>query len=65
MCFKSAPFDGKNFYYAVATNTTTAGKGTGKFYLWQIDGNGVVQDVQIGNCPTDGTDSGEGKFGAL
>ena len=65
VCFKSAPFDGKNFYYAVATNTTTAGKGTGKFYLWQIDGNGVVQDVQIGNCPTDGTDSGEGKFGAL
>lgn len=65
VCLKNAPFDGKNFYYAVATNTTSAGKGTGKFYLWQIDSNGVVQDVQIGNCPTDGTDSGQGKFGAL
>ena len=65
VCQNNAPYDGKDFYYAVATAATSIGKGTGKFYLWKIDSNGVIQDVQVGNCPTDGTDNGTGNFGSL
>lgn len=65
VCQNNAPFDGKDFYYAVATASTSVGKGTGKFFLWQIDSNGVIQDVQIRNCPTDGTDGGTGRGNSL
>lgn len=65
VCQNNAPFDGKSFYYAVATASTSVGKGTGKFFLWQIDSNGVIEDVAIRDCPTDGTDDGTGRGGSL
>ena len=65
VCSSSAPFDGKGFYYAVSVNSTSVGKGTGKFFLWQIDSNGVVTDVAVANCPTDGTDDGKGFTASL
>jgi len=66
VCENNTPFDGRDFYYAISDQATSVGKGTGKFLLWQIDSNGVVQDVAIHNCPTDGTDTdGLGKGGSL
>ena len=65
VCSGNAPYQGGNFYYAVSTNTTTVGLGTGSFYLWQIDNNGVVQNVAIRNCPTTGAGGGKGKGGDL
>ena len=65
VCSANAPYQGGNFYYAVSTNTTTVGLGTGSFYLWQIDNNGVVQNVAIRNCPTTGAGGGKGKGGDL
>ena len=55
LCENSAPFDGKDFWYGISSNKTDVGKGTGKFYLWQIDANGVVMDVLLMDCPADGT----------
>lgn len=61
VCQNNAPFSGGNFYYAVSTNTVTVGKGTGKFYMWQIDDEGIIQDVRIHVCPdTDPTALGDG-----
>ena len=65
ICDNNSPYQGNNFYYAVSSSSTTVGPGTGSFYIWQIDNNGIVQDVQIRNCPTDGTGNGKGKGGAL
>ncbi len=65
VCSSNAPYQGGNFYYAVSTNTTTVGPGTGAFYIWQIDDNGVVQNVAIRTCPTDGAGNGKGKGGDL
>ena len=59
-CKDNAPFAGSNFYYVVSVNKTNVGPGTGKFYLWQIDDSGIIQDVAIHDCPT-GADSGDGK----
>jgi len=56
VCSNNAPFDGGNFYYAVYTNSSlSVGKGTGKFDVWQIDSNGIIQDVIEMDCPADGT----------
>jgi len=61
VCRNNAPFDGSNFYYAVSsTSGVTIGKGTGKFYAWQIDSNGIIMDIVLCDCPTDGSDSGLG-----
>lgn len=65
ICDNNSPYQGGNFYYAVSSNATTVGPGTGAFYIWQIDDNGIVQDVQIRTCPTDGDGDGKGKGGAL
>ena len=65
ICDDNAPYQGNNFYYAVSSNATSVGPGTGSFYIWQIDNNGIVQDVQIRDCPTDGTGNGKGKGGPL
>jgi len=64
-CQNNAPFDGKEFWYGISSNKTSIGKGTGKFYLWQIDSNGVVMDVILMDCPTDGSDGGTGNIGYL
>ena len=65
ICDNNSPFDGGGFYYAVSSNATSVGPGTGSFYIWQIDSNGIVQDVLIQNCPTDGSGNGKGKGGSL
>jgi hypothetical protein len=65
VCRVGAPFDGKDFYYAVSENIVNIGKGTGKFYVWQIDSFGVIQDVALRDCPTDGSDNGTGRGNSL
>ena len=64
-CQNNAPFNGNNFWYAISSSKTNIGKGTGKFYLWKIDSEGVVMDVVLVNCPTDGSDGGTGNVGYL
>jgi len=63
VCHKNSPFDGKSFYYIVSDNVVNAGAGTGQFYVWQIDSNGIIEDVSVGNCASG--DDGNGKFGSL
>lgn len=65
VCKGGTPFDGQSFYYAVSDTITNIGKGTGKYYLWKIDSNGIIEDVAVANCPTDGTDDGKGFSGSL
>ena len=61
VCLNGAPYEGKDRYYAVFTKQIDVGKGSGPFHLWQIDDNGIIQDVQLWNCGA-GTD-GNGKGG--
>lgn len=66
ICRNGSPFDGKGYYYAVAGNSSTsAGAGTGRFYAWNIDSNGIVQESVVMDCPADGSDSGNGRFGQI
>jgi hypothetical protein len=65
ICQNNAPFNGNDFYYAISPSKTNVGKGTGKFYLWKINSEGVVMDVVLINCPTDGSDGGTGNVGYL
>ena len=65
VCENGSPKQGRNFYYAVSANSVSVGTGTGKFYLWKIDDNGLIQDVAIHNCPTTGEGSGKGRGGSL
>ncbi len=51
VCFNNAPFDGKRFYYGVTESIQGIGKGTGNFFLWRIDENGIIMEVYIGDCP--------------
>lgn len=60
VCLDNAPYLGGNFYYAVSTNKTTVGDGTGNFKMWQIDDEGIVRDVAVWDCPQDGVDYGSG-----
>lgn len=64
VCQNDSPMLGGNFYYAVSVNTTTVGIGTGKFFLWKIDDQGVIQDVAIHDCPS-GTAATGGYGGSL
>lgn len=65
VCQNNAPFLGGNFYYAVSVNRVSVGTGTGKFFLWKIDDEGIVRDVATHICPTDGSGLGTGKGGSL
>jgi len=66
VCKNRAPFAGGNFYYAVSVNRVSVGPGTGKFYLWQIDDEGIIQDVAIHSCPTSpNSGDGQGNGGSL
>ena len=57
VCENDAPFNGNGFYYGIHTSKTSIGKGTGTFKLWQIDTNGIVQSVEVGDCPASGGDN--------
>jgi hypothetical protein len=50
VCKNNSVFDGGNFYYAVSVSQVTVGPNYGKFLIWQIDSNGVIQDVRESNC---------------
>lgn len=52
VCQNGTPMLGGNFHYAVNTNNTTVGLGTGRFYMWQIDDEGIVQSVSVIDCAT-------------
>ena len=55
VCLNNAPFDGKRFYYGVTESVQGIGKGTGNFFLWRIDENGIIMEVYIGDCPRNET----------
>jgi hypothetical protein len=57
ICRNNSVFDGGNFYYAVATSQVTVGPNYGAFIIWQIDSNGVIQDVRQSNCNGTGGDT--------
>lgn len=50
VCKNGSPFNGQDFYYAVATSTVNVGPNYGKFLIWQIDSNGVILDVRESKC---------------
>ena len=57
VCRNGTPFNGQNLYYAVATSSVTVGPNYGNFIIWQIDSNGIIQDVRESVCKgTEGTD---------
>ena len=55
VCQNNKLYLGGNFYYAVSVNRTSVGTGTGKFFLWKIDDEGIVRDVATHTCPTSGS----------
>jgi len=50
VCKNGTAFNGGNLYYAVAVSRVNVGPNYGKFLIWQIDSNGVIQDVLESNC---------------
>lgn len=60
VCRNGTPFNGQNLYYAVATSSVTVGPNYGNFIIWQIDSNGIIQDVRESVCK--GTESSDVKF---
>ncbi len=50
VCKNGTPFNGQDFYYAVATSRVNVGPSYGNFIIWQIDSNGVILDVRESNC---------------
>jgi hypothetical protein len=60
VCKGGTPFDGADRYYAVGTSPLTIGLNYGKFLIWQIDSNGIIQTITEWNCGsgTPGTGGG-------
>ena len=50
VCKNGTPFNGEDLYYAVAVSNVNVGPNYGKFIIWQIDRNGIIQDVRESNC---------------
>lgn len=50
VCKNGTPFNGQDFYYAVATSNVNVGPNYGNFVIWQIDSNGVILNVRESNC---------------
>ncbi len=48
-------FKGGGLYYVLFTSSVNVGVGSGDFYVYQIDDNGIVQSVEFKNCDTSGT----------
>lgn len=62
ICSKSGtPFDGRDFYYAVDDNVVNVGPNYGRYIAWQIDSNGIIQDISENTC----TGLGSGKGASL
>ena len=60
VCRNGSAFNGQNLYYAVATSPVTVGPNYGNFIIWQIDSNGIIQDVRESVCK--GTEGSDVKF---
>jgi hypothetical protein len=60
VCRNGSAFNGQNLYYAVATSPVTVGPNYGNFIIWQIDSNGIIQDVRESVCK--GTESSNVQF---
>ena len=50
VCQSGSVLNGRDLYYAVASSQVTVGPNYGKFLIWLIDSNGVIQDVLESNC---------------
>lgn len=50
VCRNGSPFDGRNLYYAVNETVVNVGPNYGRFIAWQIDSNGIIQDVAELTC---------------
>lgn len=50
VCRNGTPFNGQDLYYAVAVSNVNVGPNYGNFIIWQIDTNGIIQDVRESNC---------------
>ena len=50
VCRNGTPYNGRNFYYAVAVSPVNVGPNYGRFLIWKIDSNGVIMDVRESNC---------------
>lgn len=50
LCRNGSPFNGQDLYYAVAVSNVNVGPNYGNFIIWQIDRNGIIQDVRESNC---------------
>lgn len=50
VCRNGTPYNGRNFYYAVAVSPVNVGPNYGRFLIWKIDSNGVIMDVLESNC---------------
>lgn len=57
ICKNGSVFNGGNKYYAVATSPVTVGPNYGNFIIYQIDSNGVIQDIRESNCSGTAGDS--------
>jgi len=57
VCRNDSPFNGRSLYYAISTKTVNIGPNLGRFYIWQIDSNGVILDVLESNCRGTGGDT--------
>lgn len=60
VCKNGTTFNGNDRYYAVSVTPLTIGLNYGKFLLWLIDRNGIIQTITEWNCGsgTPGTGGG-------
>jgi len=50
VCRNGSPYNGRNLYYAVNESIVNVGPNYGRFIAWQIDSNGIIQDVAEMTC---------------
>tara|TARA_B100000902_G_scaffold362931_1_gene381628 strand:- start:604 stop:2100 length:1497 start_codon:yes stop_codon:yes gene_type:complete len=50
VCLNNSAYNGSNLYYAVSTNSVDVGQGSGWFATWQIDSEGIIQEVHPVQC---------------
>ena len=65
VCQNGTPFDGRNLYYVITTDTidSAGGPGISPFNLVKINREGLVTEIAVGGCPT--PSSGGNQAGTL
>lgn len=58
VCRNGSPYNGRNLYYAVNETIVNVGPNYGRFIAWQIDSNGIIQDVAEATCTSAGEADG-------